>query len=125
SISLRSRELMILRTCARCGAEYEWGVHVAVYGGKAGWTAEELRSSVRGGPDDTCWSEEDRVVGRLAGRLHATDPGDDLLWRELAAHFGPEQLIELIMLGGLYHGVSYLINAIGIEREAFAPGFPR
>jgi alkylhydroperoxidase/carboxymuconolactone decarboxylase family protein YurZ len=31
SISLRSRELMILRVCARCGAEYEWGVHVATF----------------------------------------------------------------------------------------------
>src|SRR5712692_11673573 len=35
SISLRSRELMILRTCARCGAEYEWGVHIASFGAKA------------------------------------------------------------------------------------------
>ena len=30
SISMRNRELMILRICARCGAEYEWGVHVAI-----------------------------------------------------------------------------------------------
>ena len=32
SIPLRIRELMILRTCALCGAEYEWGVHVAAFG---------------------------------------------------------------------------------------------
>lgn len=29
SVSARVRELVILRTCARCGSEYEWGVHVA------------------------------------------------------------------------------------------------
>src|SRR5258708_5056129 len=48
SISLRLRELMILRTTALCGAEYEWGVHVAAYGAKAGWSPAELTASVRG-----------------------------------------------------------------------------
>ena len=49
SISLRLRELVILRATALCGAEYEWGVHVAAYGAKAAWTPEQLRSTVRGG----------------------------------------------------------------------------
>jgi 4-carboxymuconolactone decarboxylase len=26
------RELVIQRVCARCGCEYEWGVHAAIYG---------------------------------------------------------------------------------------------
>jgi len=50
SISLRLRELMILRTCALCGAEYEWGVHVAAFGAKASWTSEQVHSTVHGGP---------------------------------------------------------------------------
>src|SRR5690348_1867519 len=58
SVSLRSRELMILRTCARCGAEYEWGVHIAVFGEKADWTPAQIRSTVRGDPADACWSSE-------------------------------------------------------------------
>ena len=124
SIGLRSRELMILRTCARCGAEYEWGVHVSVFGGKAGWTDEQLRRSVLGGAQDECWSPEDRLVIRLADQLHDTNRVDDALWAELAGHFSPEQLIELIMLAGLYHAVSYLINGIRIAQEAFAPRFP-
>src|SRR3954469_22445926 len=66
SISLRARELMILRTCARCGAEYEWGVHVAAYGNKAQWTSEHLRSSAHGGATDDCWNSEDRLIIRLA-----------------------------------------------------------
>jgi len=124
SISLRSRELMILRTCARCGAEYEWGVHVAVYGAKAQWTPEQIRSSVHGGDADACWTPEDRLVLRLADRLHDTSKVDDGLWQELAEHFAPEQLVELIMLAGKYRAVSYLVNALGIQHEAFAPGFP-
>jgi alkylhydroperoxidase family enzyme len=124
SVSLRSRELMILRTCARCRAEYEWGVHVAVFGGKAQWSAEQTRSTVRGDAADACWGAEDRLVIRLADQLHDTSKVDDGLWAELAAHFAPDQLIELLMLAGLYHGVSYVLNAAGVQHESFAPRFP-
>ena len=49
---------------------------------------------------------------------------DDALWEELSAHFAPDQLVELIMLAGLYHAVSYVVNATGVQHEAFAPRFP-
>ncbi|HET7765111.1 MAG TPA: carboxymuconolactone decarboxylase family protein [Burkholderiales bacterium] len=124
SISLRSRELMILRTCARCGAEYEWGVHVATFGAKAQWTPAQLRSTVHGGADDACWNLEDRLVIRLADQLHDTNRVDDALWQDISGEFAPDQLVELIMLAGLYHAVSYMANAIGVEHEAFAPRFP-
>lgn len=124
SISIRSRELMILRTCALCGAEYEWGVHVAAFGGKAQWTEPQLYSSVHGGAADAGWSAEDRLVIRLADQLHGTSKVDDVLWAAAAAHFAPEQLIELIMLAGLYHAVSFMINATGVELEAMAPRYP-
>ena len=35
-----------------------------------------------------------------------------------------DQLVELLVLAGLYHAVSYVNNAIGIQHEDFAPGFP-
>ncbi len=124
SISLRSRELMILRTCARCGAEYEWGVHVASFGAKAQWTPAQIHSTVRGSADNTCWSLEDRLVIRLADQLHDTNRVDDALWEEMSAQFSVDQLIELIMLAGLYHAVSFMVNAIGVQHEAFAPRFP-
>jgi alkylhydroperoxidase family enzyme len=124
SISLRTRELMILRTCARCGAEYEWGVHISTFGAKAQWTPAQLRSTVHGAADDECWSIEDRLVIRLADQLHDTNRVDDTLWEEMSAHFQPDQLVELIMLAGLYHAVSYMVNATGVQHEAFAPRFP-
>jgi len=124
SISLRSRELMILRTCARCGAEYEWGVHVAVFGTKAQWTPAQLHATVHGGASDPCWTLEDRLVIQLADQLHDTSQVDDALWVELSARFTADQLVELLMLAGLYHAVSYVINATRLQHEAFAPRFP-
>jgi len=125
SISLRSRELMILRTCARCGAEYEWGVHIATFGTKAQWTPAQIHSTVYGSAGDSCWDLEERLVIRLADQLHDTNRVDDTLWNEMAAHFAVDQLVELIMLAGLYHAVSYMVNAISVPKETFAPGFPR
>ena len=124
SISLRSRELMILRTCARCGAEYEWGVHIATFGAKAQWAPAQVHSTVYGSAEDTCWGIEDRLVIRLADQLHGTNRVDDGLWKEMSTHFAPDQLVELIMLAGLYHAVSYMVNATGVQHEAFAPRFP-
>jgi alkylhydroperoxidase family enzyme len=124
SISIRNRELMILRTTAACGAEYEWGVHVAAYGGKAEWTNEQLHSSVHGTAEDSCWSDEDRLIIRLSDQLHGTAQVDDALWSDLAVAFTDEQLVELIMLAGLYHAVSFMVNATGVQHEAFAPRFP-
>ena len=121
---MRLRELMILRTCAQCGAEYEWGVHIAAFGAKAEWTPEQMKSTVHGGSQDDCWSAEEKSVIRLADQLHATSSVDEALWREASVAFSPEQLIELVMLAGLYHAVSFMANAFGVQREESAPRFP-
>lgn len=124
SVSIRQRELTILRTTARCGAEYEWGVHVAAFAAKSPWTSQELKASVHEGPEAECWSDGDRLVIRLADALHDRHTLDDALWTELAASFTDEQLVELIVLAGFYHTVSYLVNGLRIPLETFAPRFP-
>ena len=125
SIPLRAREVMILRTCARCGAEYEWGVHVANFGAKAALNEAQLRSTVHGSAADDCWTaEEERMLLRLADQLHERQNVDDALWRDAAERFSPAQLVELVMLAGLYHAVSFAVNAFRVAPEAFAPGFP-
>lgn len=125
SISPRQRELMILRTTARCGAEYEWGVHVAAFGGVSGWTPDELRATVRGDGADPVWTRDEALIVRLADSLHASnDIGDDL-WRQLRDQFDEAQLVELIMLAGLYHAVSYLCRGLRVPLERGAPRFPQ
>jgi len=124
SITLRQRELMILRATARCGAEYEWGVHVAAFGAKAGWTPAELRASAHGAPDDPAWKPDERLIVRLADALHDANDVDDALWAELKAAFADDQLIELVMLAGFYHMVSFALRALRVPLEAHAPRFP-
>lgn len=124
SVSLRQRELMILRTTARCSAEYEWGVHVAAFGDKAGWTPGELRASVHGAADDPAWTLDERLIVRLADALHDANDVDDALWADLRGAFGDDQLVELVMLAGLYHAVAFTVRAFRIPLEPNAPRFP-
>src|SRR4051812_18321841 len=56
TLTLREREVVILRTCVRCGCEYEWGVHLMVFANRAGLTPAEVTSLTRGSPDDPCWT---------------------------------------------------------------------
>ena len=124
SISLRLRELMILRTCALCRAEYEWGVHVVAFGGKAGWTEDQVAATVHGTPESACWSAEERAVLVLADELHRGSSVDESTWQLATTHFSAEQLVELVMLAGLYHAVSFMVNAFAVQHEDSAPRFP-
>src|SRR4051812_48552776 len=65
SLTMRDREIVIDRTCARCGCEYEWGVHVASFAERVGLGVDQVRSLTHGSPDDPCWeAERDRLLIR-------------------------------------------------------------
>jgi alkylhydroperoxidase family enzyme len=124
TLSLRERETAIDRACARCGAEYEWGVHMALFGARVGFTAAERRATLAPGADADCWSAREQLIVRLVDQLHDTASIDDALWIELAAEFEDAQLLELIMLAGSYRMVSYLTNALRLPGESWAERFP-
>lgn len=123
SLSLRERELAILRTCARCSCEYEWGVHVAYFAERAGLSPDQLRSLTAGSAQDACWSASERALLSACDALHDTADLDNAAWHALAAHFGREQILDLLLLCGWYHAISYAARAARVPLEDFAPRF--
>lgn len=123
SLTLRDRELIIDRTTARCGCEYEWGVHVAFYAERVGLGAEQIRSIVDGSAADPCWSVRDALVIEAVDALHDTATIDDGLFGRLTEVFSEPQLLDLFMLVGQYHAISYAANAAGVELEEWAVKF--
>jgi alkylhydroperoxidase family enzyme len=119
SIAARERELVILRTTALNGAEYEWGVHATFF---KELSEEEIRGSVPGQSYD--WNESDALLIRLCDELNATATVSDELWNELRQHWSDAQLIELVVLAGWYRTISGVINAAGLEPERWAARFP-
>src|SRR3954463_1689730 len=121
----REREIVIHRTCARAGAEYEWGVHAVAFGRPLGLTDEQLEATVTGDADDPAWSERDALLVRLCDELHETANVSDALWERLAAQWPPEQLLELVITAGWYRLIAYVINACRIPPEDWSQSFPR
>src|SRR5262245_17999810 len=80
-LSLRHREIVIDRTCARCGCAYEWGVHVAFFAERVAFTPEQVHATVHGDAGDPAWSGEERLLIRLVDELHDTATISDDLWR--------------------------------------------
>jgi alkylhydroperoxidase family enzyme len=122
-LSLRDREVVIARVCARCGAEYEWGVHVAAFGQAAGFTADEVAAIAAAAPPPGHLPQRDALLLRFADALHDTSSVGDELWDQMAVHWQPPQLLELLMLAGWYHAISYVCNAARVPLESWQARF--
>jgi alkylhydroperoxidase family enzyme len=123
-VPLRSREIVIDRTCARCSCSYEWGVHVAFFADRAELTPDQVRATFRGDANDAAWSHEERVLIRLVDELHDTAEISDELWNALVTTFNIEQIFELIALVGFYHTVSFFANGLKLAAEPYAVAPP-
>jgi alkylhydroperoxidase family enzyme len=123
ALTLRQREIIIDRTTALCGADYEWGIHIAVFASKAGLTDEQVRSLAIGRPTDPCWSDPaDAAVLRAVDELHLTADLRDETWEGLRAAVGEEGAIDLLLIAGWYHAISYAVRALRLTQE---PGTQR
>ena len=118
----REREIVILRTGWRCGAEYEFGQH-AVIGERAGLTADEIRA-LTADPTDHDWSDVDRALLAAADELHDDQCISDDTWAALTATWSDQQVLDLIFTVGQYTLVSMALNSLGVQRDPGIPGFP-
>jgi alkylhydroperoxidase family enzyme len=124
SLSMRDREIVIDRTCARCGCEYEWGVHVAFFGERVDFDRAQLASLTDGSPTDACWTDPaEAALITVVDQLHDTSHVDDAAWADLAAHRSPEQLLDVLLVAGWYHAVCFAANGAQVELEPWAARF--
>jgi alkylhydroperoxidase family enzyme len=123
-VTRRDRELVILRTCARCRCEYEWGIHATLFADKVGLSVAQIEATARSGPADNCWSVRDRLLLYLSDEMHQSQTVGDHLWRKLTAQWSDAEILELLTLAGWYHLISFITNAAGVELESWARRFP-
>jgi alkylhydroperoxidase family enzyme len=124
-LSLREREIVIDRTCARTGCEYEWGVHIAAFAEAAHLTEEQIRATVLGDASAACWSPAEQVLIATVDALHDRATLSDAEFTALSAHYEDAKILEIIQLCGFYRTVSYLANALALPLEENAARFPK
>lgn len=124
-LSLREREIVINRTCALNGCEYEWGVHVAIFQAPAKLTDEQVRATVLGDADATCWSEAEQALIAAVDALHRRSAWTDDEFAALKAHYNNDRILEIIQLCGFYRTISYFANGLKLPLEPTAARFPK
>lgn len=125
ALTVRQRELAIDRTTARCGATYEWLIHIELFAGKARLTEEQVRSLATGQPGDACWIDAaDRAVIAAADQLHEENDLDDDTWQRLVDAVGEDGALDVILLCGWYHAISYAVRALRLPFEPKLGGSP-
>lgn len=107
------REILILRTAANCGTDYEFGQHVLIARG-VGIDDDAVRAVVAGtGPDE--------LLIQAADELHSTSVLSDATWAALSGRYDERQLLEVAFVVGHYHMVAMVLRSAGVELEAGVP----
>ena len=122
-LSPREREILILRTGWNCQSEYEFGQH-RIIGLASGLSEKEVDATTLD-PAAAGWSDEDALLITAADELHTDSKISDATWAKLAQRYSKKQLIELLMIVGQYHLVSFALNSLQVQRDEGVDGFPQ
>ena len=124
NLPLRDREIVIHRTTARCGCEYEFGIHVTLFAARAKFDEADVAALAAEDPAAGAWAPHERDLIALCDGLHAACDVDDALWTRLREHYSVEALLEAFMLAGFYRTVAYVAKGARLPLESFAARFP-
>jgi alkylhydroperoxidase family enzyme len=123
ALSDRIREIAIIRAAWLGFGEYEWAQHVRM-SLAAGYLADTEIDALGKGPDAAEWSAGDAAVVRAVDELCGTKNVSDATWRDLAAQFTREQLIDFVFTVATYDMHCTAFNALGLELDPGMTGFP-
>lgn len=109
-MSIRDRELAVLRIGWLSQAPFEWGAHVKI-AKRNGVTEEEIERIIEGSSAPG-WTKHDRAIIRAMEELHFDSMISNETWADLQEFYNDRKLIELVILAGQYKTVAYYQNAL-------------
>ena len=124
-LTLRERELVILRVTANNRCEYEWGVHVSIFAEAAGFTAAQVAATCSIDSVEGCWNDDESLLIACVDQLCARATLDNEKLEKFQSRWTQEQQLEILALCGNYHLISFVANTARLENEAFGARFAR
>jgi alkylhydroperoxidase family enzyme len=115
TISVRQRELLILRVAHLRQAEYEWAQHVFL-AGEAGIGPDEV-ARVRIGAPAEGWDPLERALISAADELVADARIGDATYAELSAHLDVQQIIDVVFTVGAYDVLAMALRTFEVELD--------
>lgn len=123
-LTLRERELVILRVTANLNCEYEWGVHVTAFAKAAGFDEQQVAATKQGKSDAACWNAKEQLLLKAVDELCENGGIAPDTYSAVAGHWSREEQLEILALAGTYHTVSFVANTSCIDNEPFGATFP-
>ncbi len=120
-LPLREREIVIDRTAARCGCDYEWGIHVVLFALRAELGEAQSADTAAARPDPALWAESELVLLETVDALIDRKRLEDDEFARLRGHFSEDEILEIVQLVAFYHGVALICGALALSPE---PGMP-
>ena len=116
TLSVRQRELLVLRVASLRGSAYEWAQHVFL-ARDAGIDEDEIARVVEG-PDEPGWAPLDAAMVRAVDELLADAMIADDTWKVLAGELDEQQLMDLVFTVGAYDLLAMALRSFGVELDA-------
>jgi len=104
----RHCEMAILRVAVHLDSWYEWASHVE-RGLSCGLTLEEIER-VKAGPAATGWSAQEAALLDAIDDLTEIQGIAESTLQALGQHFTQQQILDLILLYGMYNTIACMIN---------------
>ena len=123
-LSMREREIVILRVCANNDCEYEWGVHVTAFGEHVKFTRQQIAATRCSTSEDPCWNRKEQLLIQAIDELCCDARISDETYSEFQASWDLEQQLEILAIAGNYHTISFVANTTRLTNEDFAANFP-
>jgi alkylhydroperoxidase family enzyme len=115
TLTLRRREMLVLRVATVRDCPYEWAQHVVI-AGDIGMSPDEI-DRVAEGPDADGWSSIDAALLRAVDELVVSACISDPTWEVLSSELDAAQLLDLIFTVGAYETLAMVIRSVGMELD--------
>ena len=119
TISVRDREILILRIAYIVRSEYEWAQHVLI-ARREGLSEDEIKMT-QTGPDTHDLATTDRLLLQATDELKDDTFISDETWSGLSEHYSTEQIMDIIFTVGQYNMLAMGLNSMGVQLDAGLP----
>lgn len=115
TLTMRHREMLILRTAAVRGSAYEWTQHYFI--APDGDVSDEEIGRIAYGPDAPFWTELEAALLRAVEELIVDGQMSDATWATLAAEFDTQQILDTIFTVSGYDALMRMLRTFQVEIE--------
>jgi alkylhydroperoxidase family enzyme len=121
-LTARQRELVILRVAWRVDCEYEWGQHV-LFARRCGVPDHDIQAVRSASPEATGLAASEVALLTATDQLLEVCDISDAAWIGVRDFLNESQMLEFIMLVGLYRMLAGMLKSVGVELDPGVPGW--